>query len=345
MQTRKAACLLAVILASLAGLAAPAWAQSCGGSAGPPPAGGAAASSAWLEAGRIVARLSEEYESRDRSYKGTGRVDNDFDETLFVSRSALDVRYGLTDAWTVDLTLTYPHYTYRLKPPGGERRKFRFRGPGDTFLQVGRLVPLGTDPAAPADGASYPVDIPGLPTPDHRPSAPPSGPTLAIWGGVALPTGQPERPNPAIVTQDVSVSNLQTGTGTFDPLLRARLEWPVSPVTLFAEGALRYPVYENRYRYRTGDTETLAVGAGTTIVPGLSASLAFMGQRVTRDRFDGDDVGVGGARWIYLVPGVSWQATKDVAVDASVRLPVYRRTETKLSDSSVVYQVGLSFGF
>ena len=64
-------------------------------------------------------RLSEEYEVKDRSFKGAHGVANDFSETLVIHRLALDLRYGLTDDWTAELTPTYPDFKYRLKPPGG----------------------------------------------------------------------------------------------------------------------------------------------------------------------------------------------------------------------------------
>ena len=286
-------------------------------------------------------RLSEEYESKNHSFKGRGRVENDFQETLFISRTALDVRYGVTDDWTLDLTATYPHFTYRLKPPGGERIERRFRGPGDTFLSMGRQFVFGDPSASPArcrlmEAVAH--------TEGSAPAAQPPV-FVSVWAGVSLPTGSPERPNPAIVTRDVSVSNLQTGTGTFDPLARLRAEWPQTGFTPFAEAAIRFPVYENTFRYHTADTEALVLGASVPIVPKLSASLSAMYQRTGRDRFRGDDVGVGGAKWIYAVPGLAWQVTESAAIDVSARLPVYRGTETKLSDSAVVYQIGVSWRF
>lgn len=339
MSIGRAAGLLVVVLLSLAALAEPARAQSCGGSAGPAPCGAAGSEGSWLTKGRGFVRLSEEYEVKDRSYKHGDRVENDFDESLFISRTALQVRYALTDDWTVDLTATYPHFTYRLKPPGGERIKQRYRGPGDTFLYLGRRILFGDEPAPSMlpDEHLAPLAL-ALPVEVPAPS-----PTLSLWAGLSLPTGTPEEPNPAIVTEDVSVSNLQTGSGTYDPLARARLEWPLRDGTLFAEASVRFPVYENRYDYRTADTEVLVVGGEVPIVPKLSAGLSAMYQRTSRDRFKGDDVGVGGARWVYLVPAVSWQVTESASLDFSVRLPVYRHTETKLSDSSAVFQAGLTF--
>ncbi len=341
MSIGRAATFLVLVILSLVALAEPAWAQSCGGSAGPAPCGSAGSEGSWLTKGKGFVRLSEEYEVKDRSYKHGDRVENDFDETLFISRTALQVRYALTDDWTADLTATYPHFTYRLKPPGGERIKQRYRGPGDTFLYFGRRIMLGDERATPMlpDEHLMP-SVPGLPM-----DAPPPRPTLSLWAGVSLPTGTAEEPNPEIVTEDVSVSNLQTGSGTYDPIARARLEWPLRDVTLFAEASVRFPVYENRYDYRTADTEVVVVGADTPIVPKLSAGLSAMYQRTSRDQFQGDDVGVGGARWVYLVPSVSWQVTESASLDFSVRLPIYRHTETKLSDSSAVFQAGLTWSW
>lgn len=274
-------------------------------------------------------RLSEEYEVKDRSYKGSRRVANDFDESLFVSRTALDVRYGLTDDWSADLTATYPHFTYRVMPPGGERIKQRFRGPGDTFLSVGRRITWDDD------------DDIKMPTMHERHDAP----LLSLWGGVSLPTGTPEKPDPVRVTQDVSVSNLQTGTGTFDPFARARIEKPIDRWNAFAEFDVLFPLYENRYRYRTADTEAFVVGASTSVVSKLSASLGLMFQRTGRDEFRGENVGVGGARTAYVVPGLSWRLTDAASLDVGVRVPFYRWTETKLSDSNAVFQIGLTYGF
>lgn len=339
MSIGRAATVVSLVLLCVLALAEPAWAQSCGGSAGPAPCGSAGSEGSWLKKGQGFVRLSEEYEVKDRSYKHGDRVENDFDESLFISRTALQVRYAFTDDWTLDLTATYPHFTYRLKPPGGERIKQRYRGPGDTFLYLGRRIMLGDEPPFLGD-PPIPM-IPGF----HDDDAPPPRPTLSLWAGVSLPTGSPEEPNPEIVTEDVSVSNLQTGSGTFDPLARARLEWPLRDVSLFAEASVRFPLYENRYDYRTADTEVLVVGADAPIVPKLSAGLAAMYQRTSRDQFDGHDVGVGGARWVYLVPSVSWRITDSASLDFSVRLPIYRHTETKLSDSSAVFSAGLTWSW
>jgi hypothetical protein len=340
MRTRSTAPLFLLAAGLVVTLAEPAWAQSCGGSAGPPPAGCGAAEGSWLTKGKGSVRLSEEYEVKDDSYKGAHRVANDFDESLFISRTALDVRYGVTDDWTADVTATYPHFTYRLKPPGGERTKQRFRGPGDTFVSLGRQIVFGETPHH--DAAMAP-DIPGLPTlpeePAHRPVF------LSLWGGVSLPTGEAEKPNPAFVNSDVSVANLQTGTGTYDPFFRARAEWPQQGWTPFAEAAIRAPLYENRYRYQTADTEAIVVGADVPVVPKLTASLSTMWQRTGRDEFRGHNVGVGGARWIFLVPALAWDVTASTTLDVGVRVPVYRRTDTKLSDSSYILQAGLTWRF
>jgi hypothetical protein len=279
---------------------------------------------------------------KGQSFDGRGRVPNDFKETIFISRTALDVRYGLTDDWTGSVTFTYPHFTYRLKPPGGERIEQHFRGPGDTFVSLGRQIVFGERPMT--AHAEMPPEIPGLPPiPMEEPATRPV--FLSLWAGLGIPTGDTKKPNPAIVTQDVSVANLQTGTGTWDPFFRARVEWPQSGWTPFAEAAVRFPFYENRYDYQTADTEAVVVGVDVPVVPKFSVSLSTLFQRVGRDQFKGDDVGVGGARWIYVVPAASFQITPAVSIDAGIRITVYRDTDTKLSDSSHILQAGLTWRF
>jgi hypothetical protein len=316
-----------------------AWAQSCGGSAGPSIAGGASSAGSWLKKGELAARLSEEYEHKDRTFEGAHSVVNDFDESLFIRRTALDVRFGVTDDWSLELTPTYSHFTYRVKPPFGARFVQEFRGFGDTLVAVGRKLAsegecaprFGIDPAA--AGVASPAEAHGASW------------LLTGWVGLWTPTGEAERPDPRIVTRDVSVANLQTGSGTFDPFLRLRYERTADPFSLFAELDVRWPVGENRYDYRTADSEAVVVGAAMPVVSRVAASLSVMGQRVGRDQFDGEDVGVGGARWIYLVPGAIWQVTDAAALDLSVRIPVYRRTDTKLVDGNAAFQLGLTWRF
>jgi hypothetical protein len=104
-------------------------------------------------------------------------------------------------------------------------------------------------------------------------------------------------------------------------------------------------VYANRCDYRTGDSEILTVGAGIDVVPAVTAGLSIVGRRVAPDRFRGEDAGVGGARWVYVAPSVAWQVTESVSLDFGVRVVVYRDTETKLVDSNLVLQAGLTWSF
>ena len=336
--------ILVVAVAALVAFAGTAQAQSCGGSAGPSLGAGAASEGPWLRIGQGTARLSAEYEVRDNTYKGDDEVVNDFDESVFITRTALEIRYGISDDWSASLTPTYPHFTYRLLPPGGERITQKFRGPGDTLVAFGRRL-IGGHPPAPEEGEVCPEGE-EMPMLFHAPP-PPSEWSLAIWGGVSVPTGSPEEPNPLIVTEDVTVANLQTGTGTWDPLVRVRLDWTPegSKWSGFAELSVLYPLYENRFDYRTADTESLVVGASTPIADRFSASLSVMFQRIGRDQFEGEDVGVGGGRWIYAIPGLAWNITDTLTLDVGARLPIYRYTETKLADSNVIYQAGLSIFF
>ena len=340
MRYGQAASTLLILIAVLVTFASSAQAQSCGGSAGPSLGAGAASEGPWLRAGHGTVRMTGEYEVRDNTFKGSDEVENDFDESVFITRAALELRYGLSDDWSASVTGTYPHFTYRLHPPGGERITQEFRGPGDTLVAFGRRL-LGEHPPA-EEPCDAPAETPML----FHQAEEPSPWSLSLWGGVSIPTGTPEEPNPALATSDVTVANLQTGTGTFDPLLRVRVDWEAAKTwSAFAEVSVIYPLYENRFDYRTADTESLVVGASMPVADRFSVNLSLMFQHIGRDQFEGEDVGVGGGRWIYAIPGVSWQFSESMSLDVGARLPIYRHTETKLADSNVVYQAGLTWSF
>ena len=330
---------LALAAAALLAAASPADAQSCGGCAGPAVTSSPGAERPWPAAGALRLRVFDEYEVKDRSYRGTDRVVNDFAEDLYVNRLGATFRLGLPDDWAAEATFTYVHFSYNLKPPGArDRIKLTFKGPGDTSLLLGRAFELGE-----SESVRAPVEGMFDPTPEPEPER--RRPLLGIWLGVSAPTGDPERPDPRIVTRDVSVTNLQTGTGTWDPQGRVRLEIPGGDVTWFTELGARVPVSENRYDYRTGAVYAAAAGLGVPVTSRLSGGFALTFQEVERDRFRGDDVAVGGGRWLYATPSVSYQVTDALAVDLSVRLTVWRDVDTKLSDSRYAAQIGLTWSF
>ncbi len=340
--------ILPLALPLLIALAAPdALAQSCGGCATPPTPGGGAQRD-WLEEGAWSVRLSAEHEVRDRTFRGRDRVVNDFDETLRIERANLELRYGLTRDWTLGLVLSEMRYSYRLKPPGGRRAEFVARGPGDTILRAGRLVTPGGGEEDEGPSPEDVVDRFGeirLGRPAAFRSRALERPSLSGWLGVSLPTGEIARPNPGIVTRDFSVSNLQTGTGTFDPLAQVRFDLPRGEWRLFAVGGASVPLYENRHRYRTGWTAVAGVGAERDIAAGLRASLTVTFQRVAGDRFRGDGVGVGGGKWIHVAPSLAWAVSDRVTVDVGVRLPAFRDADTKIVDSRAAFLLGVTVRF
>lgn len=331
----------ATCVAGLTAAAADARAQSCGGCAAPgAPAGGAQRS--WLARDDWTARVTSELEVRDRTFRGHRRVVNDFDETLRIRRVSLSLRYGLTDDWTAGLDLSHPEFRYRLKPPGGRRTDLTVRGPGDMVLRVGRRFtrpddgPIayprwdagsGAGPRAPLGG--QPIDVP----------------TLSAWAGVSIPTGDVRKPNASVVNRDFSVSNLQTGTGTFDPVLNVRLDLPLGAWRAFADASAVLPFAENRHDYRTGATIAFAVGAEHDLGDAVRARLTTTFQRIGNDEFRGEAVGVGGGKWVYVTPGFAWDMTERATLDVGVRCTLLRDTDTKLVDSGVALQIGLTIRF
>jgi len=154
-----------------------------------------------------------------------------------------------------------------------------------------------------------------------------------------------KRPDAGIVTRDFSVSNLQTGTGTFDPLLQARVDLPLRGWRLFGLASASLPLMENRHRYRTASSLSAGAGVERDLLPSLRASLSATFQRTGTDRFRGESVAVGGGRWGYLSPGLSLDLGGGASFDASVRFTVWRDAATKIVDSGFVLQAGLTFDF
>lgn len=324
-------------------VAAEARAQSCGGCAAPGAPGGGAQRS-WLEDGGWSIRATSEYEVRGRTYRGHRRVVNDFDETLRIRRFGLALRYGLTDDWTIGLDLSDPEFRYRLRPPGGRRAEVVVRGPGDTVARIGRRFDLtGTDDPAP--DRPLPFDDRGTGDASRVRARPIEAPTLTLWAGVSIPTGDVRKPDASIVTRDFSVSNLQTGTGTIDPVLQARIDVPRGALRFFAEATAIVPLTENRHDYRTGATLAVGAGAELDLGSGLHARLAATFQRVGNDEFRGDAVGVGGGKWVYVTPGLAWDVSDRATLDVGVRLTALRDADTKIVDSRVAFQAGLTFRF
>jgi hypothetical protein len=211
-----------------------------------------------------------------------------------------------------------------------------FEGLGDTSFLVGRTFEFETVRDDTPLVAPHSFDVPA------QPAAPPA--RLEIWFGFSAPTGEPERPDPRIVTRDVSVTNLQTGSGTFDPQARVRF-LPGGDAPWFLELAARVPVSENRYDYRTGEVVALAAGTSAPLSRELTGGLTATLQHVGRDRFRGHDVAVGGGRWLYATPSLRWDLSADVALDLSLRVTLWRDVDTKLSDSRWSVQAGLVFRF
>mgnify|MGYP001242788635 CR=1 FL=1 len=346
--TRRPAAPLVATAAALLLLAsaAPALAQSCGGCAGPAVTGSPGADRAWLAPGEVSVRLADEYEVKDRSYRGRDRVENDFSEDLYVNRASATLRIGFARDWAAELGLTHVHFSYNLTPPGGRRTKRVFSGLGDTTLLVGRRIALADEAAdaLPFRETAYTVldadrDAARDDAPRRRVAS------LSIWAGASLPTGRAERPDPRLVTRDVSVTNLQTGTGTFDPALRARLDLPGERVDWFVEAGARVPLRENRHDYRTGETLALSAGAALPLGDAWAVGLAATYQKVGRDSFRGDDVAVGGGRFLYVTPALAWRLDEAVALDVGVRVTLWRDVDTKLSDSAYALTAGLTFRF
>ena len=148
----------------------------------------------------------------------------------------------------------------------------------------------------------------------------PDRPSLGLNFGVKLPTG---RINVSNADGEVAERSLQPGTGTTDALLGAFVSQslPLRDLSWFAQAMLQLPI-NARAGYRPGNR--LALDAG--IRYDASDQWSFMLQVNALAR--GRDSGVAaepedsGGYAVWLGPGASFAATRDVRVYGFLQLPV-----------------------
>ena len=165
---------------------------------------------------------------------------------------------------------------------------------------------------------------------------------LAIAAGLSLPTGDPERPSaPGLVPN----STLQTGTGTYAPLVTAVYTQTVGRSSLFAGVAAKFPGGENRFDYRVGEAFQVNLGATLPITETIDGVPKISYLYNAPDELDGKDVFASGGHIISLVPGARWRVTDRVDLEAFVEVPVFRDLRTESLEPQARFGAGLTFRF
>jgi hypothetical protein len=260
-------------------------------------------------------------ETRDTPYDGSDETPNPLQERTRIRVWLLTTDVRVTERFGFQLTSTIPDVTRSaviVRPTSTLNYSETFRGLGDTSVIAWKRTRA-------------------------------RGWGITLNGGVSVPTGRTERPRFSSELDDeslVPLSRLQRGTGTWDPVFGVSMNRVVTGiwypgVRVFASGAARVPVSENKHGLRTGASWEVGAGGSREVKWESLIAIARVGWlHRQQDVFDGRPVLVGGGNWINVSPAVA-VAVRAVTLQAELKLPLYRSLANRQLDSSRSFQFGI----
>lgn len=208
--------------------------------------------------------------------------------------------------------------------PGGGRSA---RGFGDTTVLLQRTTVVRPHTHA-ADEPRGPL---GLHAGEGR---------LALGLGLSLPTGTPERPQFFGLLPNAT---LQTGTGTFDPLVTAVYNQSLNGGSVFAGMSAKTGGGENRFDQRIGTSILSQAGAILPLHDRVDGTAKVSFLWAAADEVAGTKLFASGGSRAALVPGLRWKITEELDVQAFAEIPVWRNLRTQTLESSVRWILGLTW--
>jgi len=252
------------------------------------------------------AELRYEYVNQDQLRSGArkvapGEVDSDHEELSTLNQALFATfDYNFASGWGVSaiVPVVSRDHEHIHDPQGAATfEEWQFTNLGDIRL-----------------GGRYQFQI-GAAGPD-RPQ------TLGLLFGVKLPTGATDVSNSEGETAERS---LQPGTGTTDPLLGAyyQVRLPRYGVMLFVQGGYAWPL-NSHDGYKPGDRFTFDVGVNYAATEKLGLLLQLNALWRGKDSGLEAEPEDSGGQYVYLSPGISFMATRNVQLFALLQLPVYQ---------------------
>lgn len=275
------------------------------------------------EAGTFRVSAWSLLENRDRLVIGDESVPNALGESVRIQRHFLDLQYIIDEEWSLSATFSHVDIRRKLKAAG---LRERISGVGDTLAAV-HWTPIHDDLPEDADKDAFLTPLRWK---------------LALTGGVTIPTGKPRRIDG---TPGVPGSMLQTGSGTFQPVLgaSARADWGGLAVTGSAWFTL--PFYANRNDYEGGVSSRLALGVEVRPIDWASIRLAVDGRFNGRDSIDGELLPVGGGTRLSFHPRVVVNPTDSLSLFVGVDVPWLVSVPERVLETDITFEAGFSFSF
>ncbi|MCF6228162.1 MAG: hypothetical protein L3J82_05780 [Planctomycetes bacterium] len=263
------------------------------------------------------------------------------DADFFVFQTDIRASYMVSDSIGLSLQLPIRTLTLRVDDDDEHHRDETYAGAGDTRLS----------------GSFHFISSNAF--------------QLVGSAGISLPTGRLNEVTASSYighdeAMDLGVtvpehSHLQLGTGTLDPSGSVQALYNFDEMWAFSGSiSLTYPMYYNRYNYRTAPSGTVLFGSsakfdGTGLTAALFLELFYSG----RDRYDGEDV-VGttgtfkgqfgipntGRFEAALQPAAYWTVMDGLALSLSLRIPVYTAIaiSSDRSDVQLTEIIGATLG-
>ena len=136
---------------------------------------------------------------------------------------------------------------------------------------------------------------------------------LHVGLGLSLPAGRTEEDPWKLGDQGLQHQHIQFGTGTVDPVIRIDYYRLADPIGFLVSANLQIPLYENRHTYKGSTQADFTVGPRVQVADWLVFGASYVLSYQTRSFWDGEPdqnsgyvlQGVGANAAIRVAPGVT----------------------------------------
>lgn len=151
-------------------------------------------------------------------------------------------------------------------------------------------------------------------------------PVVYAGAGIKMPTGWFKATGEPIIAGIPSLypTNMQLGTGTWDPSLAVFFTQPIDKFCLFGNSTFRYTGGNSSLGDRVGDELLVNIGASYMLSEIFSPLLLINGFLTGKDTGTNTRESSTGVTYIYAAPGIAYSPAQDLSFQLMVELPVYR---------------------
>jgi thiol-disulfide isomerase/thioredoxin len=260
---------------------------------------------------------------------GQGEIDIVHDQDLLISEARLHAEVGLARRFAASVMVPVRVIDTSIRYLDGSGAEVQLVTPGihhrnETLSGIGDPMVLGA--AAGSLG----------------------GWRLTARAGVTIPLGRTEEDPFALGDLGLRHQHIQMGTGTVNPVLAAEAARAWGPWRLGAFALTQQVIYENGRGFQAGDRYAGGValrrrlGARWSVRGGVDA----VGE--TAERWNGmtyTDEGNRGRFDLIAGAGAAWAATKQLGLDAAIKIPVITHAVGGQLDMPAIVELGASWSF